>query len=69
MEVAAQQGVRVALSDTLRIEAERSGARLKIGSLTGPVEARIRGRSGSLAVWLWRNDKAADKGSQPDAAE
>jgi adenylate cyclase len=69
MEVAAQQGVRVALSDTLRIEAERSGARLKIGNLVGPVETRIRGRSGSLAVWLWRDGRAAEDGSQPDAAE
>jgi hypothetical protein len=33
-------------------EAERSGARLKIGNLVGLVETRIRGRSGSLAVWL-----------------
>jgi adenylate cyclase len=69
MEVAAQNGVRLALSDTLRIEAERSGARLKVGSLAGPVETRIRGRSGSLVVWLWRNDQATEIGSQPDAAE
>ena len=69
MEVAAQRSFRVALSDTLRTEAERSGARLKIGSLTGPVDARIRGRSGSLAVWLWRNEPAANKGAQPAAAE
>jgi adenylate cyclase len=69
MEVAAQKSVRLALSDTLRIEAERSGARLKIGSLAGPVETRIRGRSGSLVVWLWRNDQATEIGSQPDAAE
>ena len=69
MEVAAQHDVRLALSDTLRIEAERSGARLKVGSLAGPVETRIRGRSGSLAVWLWRNEPAAASGSQPDAAE
>jgi adenylate cyclase len=69
MEVAAQQDVRVALSDTLRIEAERSGAHLKIGSLAGPIETRIRGRLGSLAVWLWRNETAAASGSQPDAAE
>lgn len=68
MEVAAQNGVRLALSETLRIEAERSGARLKVGSLSGPVETRIRGRSGSLVVWLWRNDQPAETGSQPDAA-
>ena len=69
MEVAALRGFRVALSDTLRTEAELSGARLKIGSLTGPVEARIRGRSGSLSVWLWRNEPAANKDAQPAAAE
>ena len=39
---------RLALSDTLRIAAERIGARLKTGSLAGPVETQIRGRSGSL---------------------
>ena len=56
MEVAAHHDVRLALSDTLRVEAERSGARLKIGSLAGPVETQIRGRSGSLAVWFWRRE-------------
>ena len=69
MEAAAQQGVRVALSDTLRIEAERSGARLKTGSLTGPVEVRIRGRSGSLTIWLWRDEGTADHDARSDAAE
>jgi adenylate cyclase len=70
MEVAARHGVRLALSDTLRAEAERSGARLKTGSLAGPVEAQIRGRSGSLTVWLWQNElPSADEGAHPDAAE
>ncbi len=69
MEAAAQQGVRVALSDTLRTEAERSGARLEIGSLTGPVEVRIRGRSGSLTIWLWRDEPSTDNGARSDAAE
>jgi adenylate cyclase len=70
MEVAARHDVRLALSDTLRAEAERSGARLKTGSLAGPVEAQIRGRSGSLKVWLWRNEnRSADEGAHPDAAE
>ncbi|MEP6836750.1 MAG: adenylate/guanylate cyclase domain-containing protein [Bradyrhizobium sp.] len=69
MEAAAQQDVRVALSDTLRIEAERSGARLKIGSLTGPVETRIRGRSGSLTIWLWRDERTAENSARSDAAE
>ena len=70
MEVAARHGVRLALSDTLRIDAERSGARLQIGSLSGPVETQIRGRSGSLTVWLWRSEnRPADNGVRPDAAE
>jgi adenylate cyclase len=59
----------VALSDTLRTEAERSGARLEIGSLTGPVEVRIRGRSGSLTIWLWRDEPSTDNGARSDAAE
>lgn len=70
MEVAARQDVRLALSDTLRSAAERTGARLRTGSLTGPVEAQIRGRSGSLAVWLWRNEcPGASQHTQHDAAE
>jgi adenylate cyclase len=70
MEVAARHDVRLALSDTLRGAAERIGARLKIGSLTGPVEAQIRGRSGSLAVWLWRNEQPTiDRHTQSNAAE
>ena len=70
MEVAARHDVRLALSDTLRIAAERTGARLKTGSLAGPVETQIRGRSGSLTVWLWRNERhTLDQHAQPDAAE
>jgi adenylate cyclase len=70
MEVAAQNDVRLAVSDTLRVAAERIGARLKIGSLEGPVETQIRGRSGSLAVWFWRSEQAsADQGRHSDAAE
>ncbi|NOJ38913.1 CHASE2 domain-containing protein [Bradyrhizobium australiense] len=70
MEVAARHDVRLALSDTLRIAAERTGARLKTGSLAGPVEAQIRGRSGSLTVWLWRSERPTlDQRTRPDAAE
>ena len=68
--MAARHGVRLALSDTLRLETERSGARLQTGNLAGPVEAQIRGRSGSLAVWLWRSaEQSAGKDTHPDAAE
>jgi len=70
MEVAAQHDVRLAVSDTLRVEAERTGARLKTGSLEGPVEAQIRGRSGALTVWLWRSeDRSMENGAHPHAAE
>jgi len=68
MEVAAHHDARLALSDTFRIEAERSGARLKTGSLTGPVETQIRGRSGSLSVWFWRGEpEPADAASQSNS--
>ncbi|MET0719626.1 MAG: adenylate/guanylate cyclase domain-containing protein, partial [Tardiphaga sp.] len=70
MEVAARHDVRLAVSDTLRAEAERTGARLKTGSLEGPVDAQIRGRSGSLSVWLWRSeDPSMENGAHPHAAE
>jgi adenylate cyclase len=70
MEVAARHDVRLAVSDTLRVEAERGGAGLRTGSLAGPIETQIRGRSGSLAVWLWRREhQPANQGSHPDAAE
>jgi adenylate cyclase len=70
MEVAAHHDVRLALSDTLRIAAEGIGARLRTGSLAGPVETQIRGRSGSLTVWLWRGEQpAVNQRMHPDAAE
>jgi adenylate cyclase len=70
MEVAAHHDVRLAVSDTLRIAAEETGARLKTGSLAGPVETQIRGRSGSLTVWLWRGDESPiGQRMHPDAAE
>lgn len=70
MEVAARHDVRLALSDTLRVAAEAAGARLRTGSLAGPVETQIRGRSGSLTVWLWRNElPTVDRHTHPDAAE
>jgi adenylate cyclase len=56
MEVAAQHYARLALSDSFRVEAERGGGRLRTGGLTGPFETQIRGRSGSLSVWLWRGE-------------
>jgi adenylate cyclase len=70
MEVAARHDVRLAVSDTLRVAAERIGARLKVGSLEGPIEAQIRGRSGSLTVWFWRGDQpSTGQGRSSDAAD
>ena len=55
----------------LRVEAERSGARLKAGSLAGTVvETQIRGSYRSLTVWLWRSeDQSAENGAHPHAAK
>jgi adenylate cyclase len=53
MEVAASHGAELALSDELLRAAGQD--LIKSGSLTGPEESRIRGRSGSLMIWLWRS--------------
>lgn len=55
MEVAAKEGVALALSDDLLRRAGPECALLEFGVLTGPRETRIRGRAGALSVWLWRN--------------
>lgn len=63
MEVAARQGVALALSDDLLRRAGPESALLEFGILTGPSQTRIRGRSGALSVWLWRNDSGASNDS------
>jgi adenylate cyclase len=55
MEVAAHHGAELALSDELLHAAGRECALFKSGVLTGPNETGIRGRSGSLTIWLWHN--------------
>ena len=55
MEVAAGHGVELALSDELFRAVGRDRSLFEAGALTGPVETRLRGRSGSLDVWLWRS--------------
>lgn len=55
MEVAAKQGVALALSDDLLRRAGPESAVVEFGVLTGPRETRIRGRGQALSVWLWRN--------------
>lgn len=54
MEVAAHYGVEIALSNELLRTAGRDCPLYKSGVLTGPDETRIRGRSSSVAIWLWR---------------
>jgi adenylate cyclase len=56
MEVAANHGAELALSNELLRTAGPDCAVFKSGVLAGPHETRIRGRSGSLSIWLWRSD-------------
>ena len=58
MEVAANHGAELAVSDDLLAMAGPECALHKEGVLTGRIEAQIRGRSGSLPIWLWRERPA-----------
>lgn len=53
MEVAAANRAEIAVSDELLQMAGRDCDLHKQGALHGPIETNIRGRSGSIAVWLW----------------
>ncbi|MET4387778.1 adenylate cyclase [Bradyrhizobium sp. F1.4.3] len=53
MEVAAQNGARLALTDTLLDAADFHGA--PDGVLSGPLRTQVRGRSGVVTVWFWRD--------------
>ncbi|MFK0165570.1 CHASE2 domain-containing protein [Rhizobium sp. NPDC090279] len=55
MEVAASNRAEVALSDELLLSAGRDSAPFREGSLSGPIETSLRGRAGTLTIWLWRN--------------
>jgi adenylate cyclase len=55
MEIAASRNAEVALSEKMLHVAGRDCELFKSGALRGPVEAQIRGRSGSLAIWLWQS--------------
>lgn len=59
MEVAAQNGARLALSDTLLDAADFHGA--PDGVLSGPLLAQVRGRSGIVTVWFWRDQDRPDQ--------
>jgi adenylate cyclase len=65
MEVAANNGAALALSNDLLREAGPDCALLEVGVLTGPSETRIRGRAGALSVWLWRNASSSADESRP----
>jgi adenylate cyclase len=53
MEVAAQNCARLALTDTLLDAADFHGDPDSI--LTGPLLTQVRGRSGVVTVWFWRD--------------
>jgi len=55
MEVAAGKGFELAVSNDL-LQAAGNGTVLhRSGTLNGPLEAGIRGRTGTIRVWLWRS--------------
>lgn len=61
MEVAAKQGAVLAVSNELMRQAGPSSAFVEHGTLTGPSETPIRGRTQPLSVWFWRNDASGQR--------
>ncbi|QOZ27590.1 adenylate/guanylate cyclase domain-containing protein [Bradyrhizobium sp. CCBAU 51753] len=71
MEVAASHRVELSVSDELLQAAGRDSALYQSGALTGPLKTRLRGRSGSLVIWLWSQPaQTADAGAveHPDGS-
>ena len=56
MEVAAANGAELALSSEILHVAGPASAPYNSGSLEGPLETEIRGRAGSMTIWLWRGE-------------
>jgi adenylate cyclase len=54
MEVAAQNDAQLALSDALLVAADYPGD--PDSTLKGPLDTPVRGRSGTVAVWFWRDE-------------
>jgi len=54
MEVAARNRAEIAISNDLLHSAGRDSAPFMEGKLDGPIETSLRGRAGSLTIWLWR---------------
>jgi adenylate cyclase len=55
MGIAAQHEVHLAVSDELLRAAGADCALLKTGTLYGPHEAPVRGRSATVTTWLWKD--------------
>jgi adenylate cyclase len=55
MEVAARHRSDIAVSNELLQVAGQDCALRRDGVLQGPIETKLRGRSGSLAVWFWKD--------------
>lgn len=55
MEVAARNGAEIAISNDLLHAAGRDSAPFMEGKLDGPLDASLRGRAGTLPIWLWRS--------------
>lgn len=57
MEVAAGHGAELALSEEMLHAVGRDAELFRSGVLSGPLETQVRGRSGSLAIWLWQGSR------------
>ncbi len=66
MEVAANHQVEICVSDELLRAAGDEVALSRSGSLTGPIQTLVRGRSGSLAIWLWSARTQGNAVNAPD---
>ena len=60
MEIAAAHNMDVALSDDLFRAAGLACSIFESGVLEGTHQTSIRGRTGTIPVWLWRDGKAKD---------
>ncbi|RUM19392.1 adenylate/guanylate cyclase domain-containing protein [Rhizobium phaseoli] len=55
MEVAARNGVELALSAEIVRAAGTDSVLLKAGRMEGPLETELRGRASHIDAWLWRS--------------
>ncbi|NTG47083.1 adenylate/guanylate cyclase domain-containing protein [Agrobacterium rhizogenes] len=59
MEVAARNQAEIAISNDLLHSAGHDSLPYIEGRLEGPLETSLRGRAGSLAIWLWRSQASS----------